>query len=542
MSQTHTSPPTQRLDTATPNTPAGTNHKFSFHQQHQHYPSTKFSLAAIMDYNVNATAAAASSSSTTQQDPPPTTTPTAVILARNIQKFFQTKSDQLLHSSNNNNTNNSFSSSSSSSTNNNNNSNDINVPAVLKDIDDILEGRSERDGRLLLRGMVSDLLKEVDLLRFRLDTATAQLATVKEERDVVNNEYRDRLVALLRAVSHITQNCNNNSNGSNNAISESLMKQERWLLQQGTNQNSKSPSASPVVLLTPDDAMALTIQSLTRKIESLNVESTVQLAALAAARDRTEDLESAHEAQTHKIAALEKQFCSINQKRHKHYNTNNNNTVTANAPNTKQTTVLQQQGNKPSDFGNTNNDKNPAMMPSLNQAMAMNNNKSSTSANLAKYKAFLPSKVVQQWSNATQNNNKENVAPFQAKEPSTTTTTAILDKALAVVVSPTTNKPLQPLLSSSSSSNAGSLPNPTASEQTATTAKRVVLVTPPSTKSSLAHSSKSFMNKSAVNTSNSGALSIKERATLAVAHSKNKSTTARRAPSSRLVQLVDHVA
>lgn len=229
-----------------------------------------------MDYNTSTHHA----TTTTNAASPPqqrhqASTPTAVILARNIQKFFQNKSDMLSgkqqHSS------------------------DLDVPAVLKDVDEILESRTVEDGRLLLRGMVADLLREVDLLRFRLDETTANLAAVKEERDVVNNDYRDRLFSLVLALQQ------KQSTNDDDDETTAEMKQR---MQDGK-------------LLTADEATILTIKALTTKVETLNVEHTRQKEQLAASRERMEDLESENEAKTHKIAALEKQFCSINQKRHK---------------------------------------------------------------------------------------------------------------------------------------------------------------------------------------------------------------------------------
>jgi predicted nucleic acid-binding Zn-ribbon protein len=209
-----------------------------------------------MDYNTSL------ATSTSCQ---PASTPTAIILARNIQKFFQAKIDGKQHHS------------------------DLDVPSVLKDVDEILDSRSVEDGRLLLRGMVADLLKEVDLLRFRLDETSANLSAVKEERDVVNNDYRDRLLSLMLALQKEVGD-------KNHEIKQRF-------------QDGK--------LLTADEATVLTIKALTNTIEQLNVENTQQSEKLAAARERMEDLESENEAKVHKITALEKQFCSINQKRHK---------------------------------------------------------------------------------------------------------------------------------------------------------------------------------------------------------------------------------
>jgi hypothetical protein len=233
------------------------------------------------------------------ETPPPShksssLTPTAVILARNIQKFFQAKSDLL----------------SGSKSRNNDGNSDLDVPAVLKDIDEILESRSVDDGRMLLRGMVADLLKEVDLLRFRGEATAAQLATVREERDVVNNEYRDHLVSLLRALQHYNDLGCINKNGKPSKSSEALIQQRLSLQNADCSKNDSK-------LLTAEEATMLTIQALTSKIEALNIENTDQKQQLTVARERNEDLESINAAQQFKIAALEKQFCSINQKRHK---------------------------------------------------------------------------------------------------------------------------------------------------------------------------------------------------------------------------------
>jgi len=210
-------------------------------------------------------------------------TPAPVILARNIQKFFKEKSERMRKGNG-----------PGGASSNGSGSSDLDVNTVLHDVDSILDGRSVEDGRLLLRGMVADLLREVDLLRWRLDETSASLQRVKEERDVVNNDYRDQLLSLMLAL----QNAVGGGDYDNDIL------QERSQLQNGH-------------LLTADEATALTIHTLTRKIETLNLEAATMQQQLTAARERTEDLESENAAKVHKIAALEKQFQSINKKRHK---------------------------------------------------------------------------------------------------------------------------------------------------------------------------------------------------------------------------------
>ena len=206
-------------------------------------------------------------------------TPAPVILARNIQRFFKEKSEQLKGGG----------SPSSNGKFGKSHHSDLDVDTVLQDVDCILDGRSLEDGHLLLRGMVADLLREVDLLRWRLEETTASLQRVREERDVVNNDYRDCLLSLILALQQ--------------AVGDE-MAPNRSLLQSGQ-------------LLTANEATTLTITTLTGKIEKLNLEAAEKEAELSKAKGRIEDLESENASKIHKIAALEKQFLSINKKRNK---------------------------------------------------------------------------------------------------------------------------------------------------------------------------------------------------------------------------------
>ena len=68
---------------------------------------------------------------------------------------------------------------------------------MLRDVDSILDGCSLQDGHVLLRGMVGNLLREVDLLHWQLDKMAASLQRCREERDVTNNDCRDCLLSLI---------------------------------------------------------------------------------------------------------------------------------------------------------------------------------------------------------------------------------------------------------------------------------------------------------------------------------------------------------
>jgi hypothetical protein len=184
------------------------------------------------------------------------TTPIPVILARSIQKFF---SDQMGTSRPNS---------------------DLDVKVLLEDIDTILDGRSLEDGNLLLRGIVADLLREIDLLRFRLDETTKTLQRVKEERDIVNHDYRDRLLALTLALS------------SHDADTADELHQK----------------CRTGAIVSPDEATTLTIQTLTKKIEMLNLQVGKQEEQLRLRRERIDDLEADNQILKMAAHAIERQF------------------------------------------------------------------------------------------------------------------------------------------------------------------------------------------------------------------------------------------
>lgn len=343
----------------------------SLHLSFRHNCGTPAILDSTMDFN-NAPPA----------DQAPTSAP--VILARNIQKFFKSRSEGAQSKDQHS---------------------DLDVNTVLNDVDSILDGRSVEDGRLLLRGMVADLLREVDLLRWRLDETSANLQRVKEERDVVNNDYRDRLLSLMLALQNAVGENSNDGGGAAAPI------QQRSLLQNGQ-------------LLTADEATTLTIRTLTNKIETLNLEASQTQQDLAAARERIEDLESENTTKTHKIAALEKQFLSINKKRNKVVNhkqqqqqlsdkTNDtsNHRNAANAANSHNKPAaaavpINAQWNRSSSPSSNNNHK-PAVVP-INALWnsGLSNNKTKPSVNNKKPVVAIDAR----WNSGSSSNNN-NTAP-----------------------------------------------------------------------------------------------------------------------------------
>lgn len=183
--------------------------------------------------------------------------------------------------------------------NNNDESNRIDVNAVTQDVDILLEGKSPDDCKQLLTSMISDLLHEVDTLRFRLEQSDKQNARLKEERDTAQNDYRDRLLAILLALqSTINEPMNDIHNVMMNGSGE-------------TNDDGTKKCISA------DEATTLTIQSLTNKIEKINVENTNLHTEIHLLNEQIDDFKSDGDAKEIKINALETQFKMINKKRSK---------------------------------------------------------------------------------------------------------------------------------------------------------------------------------------------------------------------------------
>jgi hypothetical protein len=228
------------------------------------------------------------------------------------------------------------------------------------------------------------------------------LATIKEERDVVNNDYRDRLVSLLRALQQHTD-------ATGQTVHGQALIQQRLALQNasnnGENTTGSSSNSSNSKLLTPDEATMLTIQSLTRKIERLNVETTDLTDQLARSRERNEDLESINAAQEYKIAALEKQFSSINQKRNKVVSSH----------------ILQAQA------ATTATATSTSVTKSVSTTAKSTTHTKSSGSSSSSYKTFVPPKLQKE---------KENIPPTSS---SSSSQHATVSAALALIKTPTSS-------------------------------------------------------------------------------------------------------
>ncbi len=194
--------------------------------------------------------------------------------------------------------------------------NTMDVGAVLHDVDEILDHRSLEEGRLLLRGMVADLLKEMDVLRYQYDALQAQFQNVKEERDLVNHIYNDKIETLTLTLQTAIQQQQQPSTGSrhpNTGITNpTATTTDSSLLSTELKQHMEQGN-----IVSADVATTLTIQTLLQKVESLHLVTLQQQDTIVQCQEQMEDLKSDNEAKTYKIMALEQQFTHINHKRTK---------------------------------------------------------------------------------------------------------------------------------------------------------------------------------------------------------------------------------
>jgi hypothetical protein len=161
------------------------------------------------------------------------------------------------------------------------------TPPLLEDVDHVLRStESPEQARDLLRGMVADLLRENDSLKQELKCTRDEVTAATADRDLVLNEYKQRLITLNKTVERAVG---------------------------GSCGFELSPRSGSV--LSPGEATELVIQSLSNKVEQLNVDNQVLLEDLRTTRERMEDLQSQNEATVYKISALEAQFQTINKTR-----------------------------------------------------------------------------------------------------------------------------------------------------------------------------------------------------------------------------------
>jgi hypothetical protein len=153
------------------------------------------------------------------------------------------------------------------------------------------------------------------LLRYKYDTLHDQYMNVKEERDVVNHDYNDRVYALTVALRNAVTSNTQGKKNDEKVMSDIVLIKEK--VQSGK-------------VLTAEEATAITIQTLTQKIEQLNLLNGEKQDQITELQERFEDVVSDNDAKVYKIMALEKQFCNINTKRNKvvtKYQNNHSNTI-----------------------------------------------------------------------------------------------------------------------------------------------------------------------------------------------------------------------
>lgn len=171
-------------------------------------------------------------------------------------------------------------------------SSNTDAPSVSEDaVDHVLSGmESPEKARDLLRGIVADLLRENDSLKADLETKERDLRAAQEERNIVKEEYMDRLITVKKTLER----------SIGGSCGFEIM----------PNQTS-SPAATGGPVISPEQATSMVIQSLSNKVEQLSVEKETLEEELARTVERMEDLESINETRLYKIEALEAQFRSV---------------------------------------------------------------------------------------------------------------------------------------------------------------------------------------------------------------------------------------
>lgn len=175
------------------------------------------------------------------------------------------------------------------------------TPSLLEDVDHVVaSSKDDHEARTLLRGMVSDLLKENDDLTQKLTTANAQVQTLTHERDLIRNEYQDQLSVLQTTVE---RGLGRQQDAADAGITTTTTT---------TSSSTALVLTTPDTVLSPEQATELIVQTLSRKVEELHTENGVIVNELQWTRERMEDLESLNEARMHTIDALESVFLHTN--------------------------------------------------------------------------------------------------------------------------------------------------------------------------------------------------------------------------------------
>jgi len=159
--------------------------------------------------------------------------------------------------------------------------------AYASQIQNLLDNKTEEEGREYLISTASDLLHEVEVLKLSLEEAKSENTALKEEITSSKEEDRKRVDTLVSA------------------------------LRNATNGSDVTLSTERAETLSAEQASTLTITTLARKIENLNIKNSQLAKANQDLSETIEDLQCEAEAKDVKIKALETQFKSINKTRQK---------------------------------------------------------------------------------------------------------------------------------------------------------------------------------------------------------------------------------
>jgi len=174
------------------------------------------------------------------------------------------------------------------------------TPLLLDDVDHVVESStgSPEEAVVVLRGIVADLLKEMESISAQLEESKQAQQTAEEEATLIRETYVSQLEELSQSM--------------NTLMGEKDLPSETPFATANAAQASRTGSSN--VVIPPQQATEMVIRGLSTKIEELHSKNGKLEEQLMKTTERMEDLESENEARAHTIDALEAHFRSLNVK------------------------------------------------------------------------------------------------------------------------------------------------------------------------------------------------------------------------------------
>ena len=164
----------------------------------------------------------------------------------------------------------------------------IKKAGYMASIQNLLDSKSPEDGTRYLKTTVVDLLHEVEVLKVKLEESRMESTAFKEEIASSKNRDRQQIDSLVEALSKASR-----------------------------GEREAKMSREQAETLSAEQATAMTIATLTRKIEQQCAKNTELTERNRSLLEKIDDLECESSVKDVKIKALETQFKSINKTRQK---------------------------------------------------------------------------------------------------------------------------------------------------------------------------------------------------------------------------------